>query len=65
MPVTDTQAQSTEDEKARTIRLRSALRAARKKLRRAEQENKTLREELLSAGQMIEDLASDLERPLS
>jgi hypothetical protein len=46
------------------IRLRAALRETRKRVRRLIQENRTLREELLSAGEMIEDLASDLERPL-
>lgn len=45
-------------------RLRSALRETRKRLRRMIAENRTLREELLSAGEMIEDLATDIERPL-
>lgn len=45
-------------------RLRAALRAARKRARRLQDENKTLREELLSAGEMIEDLAQDLEKPV-
>jgi hypothetical protein len=44
-------------------RLRAALRADRKRLRRLTAENKTLREELLSAGEMIENLAQDLEKP--
>lgn len=44
-------------------RLRAALRADRKRLRRLTEENKTLREELLSAGEMIENLAQDLEKP--
>jgi hypothetical protein len=44
-------------------RLRAALRAARKRLRTLATENKTLREELLSAGEMIENLAQDLEKP--
>ena len=46
------------------VRLRTALRKAKKRLKRLEQENRTLREELLSAGEMIEDLAADLERPV-
>ena len=48
---------------ASCTRLRAALRAARKRLRRLAQENKTLHEELLSAGEMIENLAQDLEKP--
>jgi hypothetical protein len=44
-------------------RLRAALRSARQRLRRLTTENKTLREELLSAGEMIENLAQDLEKP--
>lgn len=51
------------DAQAECTRLRSALRSARKRLRRLVQENKTLREELLSAGEMIENLAQDLEKP--
>lgn len=49
-------------EDARCARLRSALREARKRLRLLESENEALREELLSAGEMIETLAIDLER---
>jgi len=49
-------------EDARCARLRTALREARKRLRRLESENEALREELLSAGEMIETLAIDLER---
>lgn len=45
-------------------RLRSALRENRKRLRRLIRENRTLQEELLSAGEIIEDLASDAERPM-
>lgn len=48
---------------ASCTRLRAALRSARQKLRRLATENKTLREELLSAGEMIENLATDLEKP--
>lgn len=47
---------------ARCARLRAALREARTRLRRLEAENEALREELLSAGEMIETLAIDLER---
>jgi multidrug resistance efflux pump len=49
-------------EDARCARLRTALREARKRLRLLESENEALREELLSAGEMIETLAIDLER---
>ena len=49
---------------ARCARLRGALREARRRLRRLEAENQALREELLSAGEMIETLAMDLERPV-
>ena len=49
-------------ESARCARLRKALREARTRLRRLEAENQALREELLSAGEMIETLAVDLER---
>lgn len=49
-------------EDARCARLREALREARRRLRRLETENEALREELLSAGEMIETLAIDLER---
>jgi hypothetical protein len=44
-------------------RLRAALRSARKRLRTLSAENKALREELTSAGEMIENLAQDLEKP--
>jgi hypothetical protein len=43
-------------------RLRAALRDARRRIRTLGQENRTLREELLSAGEMIENLAMDLEK---
>ena len=49
-------------EDARCARLREALRETRRRLRRLESENEALREELLSAGEMIETLAIDLER---
>lgn len=49
-------------ESARVARLRSALRDARRRVRQLEAENTALREELLSAGEMIETLAVDLER---
>jgi hypothetical protein len=52
------------DHCARCARLRSALRDARRRVRTLTQENRTLREELLSAGEMIENLASDIERPI-
>jgi hypothetical protein len=39
------------------------LRSARKRLRTLAAENKALREELTSAGEMIENLAQDLEKP--
>jgi hypothetical protein len=45
-------------------RLRSALRETRKRLRRLITENRTLKEELLSASEMIEDLATDIEKPI-
>jgi hypothetical protein len=48
----------------RCARLRSALRAARKRIQRLVEENRTLKEELLSAGEMIEDLAQEMEKPL-
>ncbi len=50
---------------ATCARLRGALRDARARLKRLEAENTALREELLSAGEMIETLALDLERPLA
>ena len=49
-------------EDARCARLRTALREARRRLRRLESEKEALREELLSAAEMIETLAIDLER---
>lgn len=51
-------------EAARCTRLRAALREARRRVRRLEAENQALREELLSAGEMIETLALDLEKPI-
>ncbi len=50
---------------ARCERLRAALRDARRRVRRLEAENQALREELLSAGEMIETLALDLEKPIA
>ena len=50
-------------ESATSAKLRSALREARERLQQLEAENQALREELLSAGEMIETLALDLERP--
>lgn len=50
---------------ARVTRLRAALREARRRLKRLEAENQALREELLNAGEMIETLALDLEKPVS
>jgi hypothetical protein len=50
---------------ARGARLRAALREARRRVRRLEAENQALREELLSAGEMIETLALDLEKPVT
>jgi hypothetical protein len=47
---------------ARCARLRAALRDARRRIRKLGQENRTLREELLSAGEMIENLAMDIEK---
>ena len=47
---------------ALSARLRGALREARLRVRILEAENVALREELLSAGEMIETLAVDLER---
>jgi len=44
------------------VRLRTALREARRRVRELERENRVLREELLNAGEMIETLATDLER---
>jgi hypothetical protein len=62
-PATEAAPPANGDAQAECTRLRSALRSARKRLRRLIQENKTLREELLSAGEMIENLAQDLEKP--
>lgn len=50
---------------ATCAQLREALREARGRARELEAENDALREELLSAGEMIETLALDLERPVS
>lgn len=50
------------DHCARCARLRAALRDARSRIRKLAQENRTLREELLSAGEMIENLATDIEK---
>lgn len=50
-------------ESATSAKLRGALREARERLQHLEAENQALREELLSAGEMIETLAMDLERP--
>ncbi len=47
---------------ATCARLRTALREARGRVKKLEAENQTLHEELLSAGEMIETLAEDLER---
>jgi hypothetical protein len=44
-------------------RLRTALRDEKRRARELEAENSALREELLSAGEMIEALAIDLEKP--
>jgi len=44
-------------------RLRNALRDEKRRTRELEAENAALREELLSAGEMIETLAIDLEKP--
>ncbi len=48
---------------ALVARLRAALVDARTRLARVEKENLALREELHSAGEMIETLALDLEKP--
>lgn len=48
---------------ALVARLRAALVDARTRLARLEKENLALREELHSAGEMIETLALDLEKP--
>jgi hypothetical protein len=60
-----TQAGGSDDDVARCARLRAALREARRRVRRLEAENQALREELLSAGEMIETLALDLEKPVT
>ena len=49
-------------ESAVCARLRAALRELRGRVRQLEAENQALREELLSAGEMIETLARDLEK---
>ena len=49
-------------ESAECARLRTALREARGRVQKLEAENQALHEELLSAGEMIETLAMDLER---
>lgn len=49
-------------ESAICARLRTALREARRRVNRLQAENEALREELLSAGEMIEALAQDLEK---
>ena len=49
-------------EDALSARLRGSLREARLRVRELEAENQALREELLNAGEMIENLAVDLER---
>ncbi len=49
-------------ESPQCARLRGALREARLRVNLLEAENEALREELLSAGEMIETLAVDLER---
>lgn len=54
-----------DDDVARCTRLRAALREARRRVRHLEAENQALREELLSAGEMIETLALDLEKPVT
>lgn len=51
------------DDAALVARLRGALVDARTRLARLEKENLALREELQSAGEMIETLALDLEKP--
>ncbi len=58
-------ASASDDGDARVARLRAALRDARRRVRRLEAENQALREELLSAGEMIETLALDLEKPIA
>ncbi len=50
---------------ATCARLRRALREARRRVKALEAESATLREELLNAGEMIETLALDLERPVA
>lgn len=49
-------------ESAACARLRAALREEKRRVRQLEAENHALREELLSAGEMIETLARDLEK---
>jgi hypothetical protein len=53
------------EDAARCARLRAALREARRRVRRLEAENQALREELLSAGEMIEQLALEIEKPVT
>jgi hypothetical protein len=61
--VSDTDLQGDLGESATSAKLRTALREARERVAQLEAENQALREELLSAGEMIETLAMDLERP--
>ncbi|MCO5172252.1 MAG: hypothetical protein M9894_38635 [Planctomycetes bacterium] len=64
-PAPEAGAPGSGDDAARCARLRAALREARRRVRRLEAENQALREELLSAGEMIETLALDLEKPIA
>ena len=63
MSDTDTDLESNLGECAVCARLRTALHESRDRVTKLEAENQALREELLSAGEMIEALALDLERP--
>ncbi len=60
--MTDEELETNLGESAECARLRTALRESRRRAKDLEQENLALREELLSAGEMIETLAVDLER---
>lgn len=60
--MSDEDEQDDADPVAACARLRAALREARSRARQLEAENHALREELLSAGEMIETLARDLEQ---